>query len=448
MGRSFTLVVRALLAASLLWLACARVQAQGAPGYAIEHYALEITPDVAGKSVRGREQVRLRARQDGVAEIVLDSGALVVEQVTLAGSAQPFTQQGNRTRIRLLQPLAANQGTALALTYHGSPKYGMSFLPEAPQIHTDFSTSQWMPCVDAPDVRATLALTLVLPADWQVAATGDPVAHELRAGGLQASTWRLEQAMPSYLYGFAAGRMREVVVPADAGRPELRQLATLAFTEAQMGQIFRDTPDMLAFFQAKAGVPYPLARYTEVLLQGYAAQELAGMSLLGERYGQRLLADDKNVWLGAHELAHTWWGNGVTNRAWTHFWLNEGIATFMTAAYIEHRFGRDEYMKHIAAARVKYETLRAAGNDKPLVFPHWDKPSAADRSLVYDKGAYVVHLLRLEMGEDAFWRGIQAYTRKHWGGSVTTPDFQAAMEAAHGNKLDGFFAKWVYLTAP
>ncbi len=446
MGRFPFLLVR--LALAWLLLAAAAAGAQPAPGYAVEHYALQLKPDVQAKAVQGELRLRLRAGQDAVAEVTLDSGALVVDQVTRAGKPQAFSQQDRRTTLRLQPALAANQAVELALAYHGNPRYGMTFLPDAPQVHTDFSTSQWMPCVDAPDARATLALTLLLPADWQVAATGHPQPSQARADGLQASRWLLEQPMPSYLYGFAAGRLREVLVPALAGQPALRQLAAPAFTEAQVRQVFRDTPDMLAFYQDKAGVPYPFARYTEVLLQGSAAQELAGMSALGERYGQRVLADEKSLWLGAHELAHTWWGNGVTNRAWTHFWLNEGIATFMTAAYIEHRFGHGEYMQQIDAARAKYEAVRAAGNDKPLVFPNWDKPSASDRSLVYDKGAYVVHLLRLEMGEDAFWRGLKAYTQQHWGRSVTTPDFQAAMEAAHGQKLDAFFAKWVYLTAP
>ena len=443
------LCCRSLAATLLACLAPAFAQTAELPAVDVQHYTLEITPDLAAKTVTGVETLRLRARQAGVIEVLLDSGALVVDSAMLRGDSLAVDKLGARSAIHLKQPLATGQPETLQLRYHGTPKYGITFLPEAPQVHTDFSTSQWMPCLDAPDARATLDLTLVLPAGMQTAATGSLAAQQPRPGGLQASTWRLAQPMPSYLYGFAAGHFRELLVqPVASGQPQLRQLAPMAVSEAQMRQIFRDTPDMLAFFQAKSGVPYPFARYTEVLLQGYAGQEMAGMSVLGERHGQRVLADEKALWLGAHELAHTWWGNGVTNRAWTHFWLNEGITTFMTAAYIEHRFGREEYMKQIDGARTKYEAILAAGQDKPLVFPNWDKPSASDRSLVYDKGAYVVHLLRQHVGEAAFWAGLQAYTRKHWGQTAVTADFQAAMEQAHGQSLVPFFAKWVYLTAP
>ena len=88
--------------------------------------------------------------------------------------------------------------------------------------------------------------------------------------------------------------------------------------------------------------------------------------------------------------------------AWTHFWLNEGFATFMADAYKEHRFGRAVYLKEIEASRARYERARQAGHDKALVFPDWVHPTADDRAIVYHKGAYVLHLLRDAAGRAAF----------------------------------------------
>jgi aminopeptidase N len=92
--------------------------------------------------------------------------------------------------------------------------------------------------------------------------------------------------------------------------------------------------------------------------------------------------------------------------------------------------------------------VRDAGHDRSLVFPDWNRPTAADRTLVYRKGAYVLHLLREELGERAFWDGLRRYTRTYFGTSVTTEDFQHAMEQSSGRDLAAFFAKWVYLTKP
>jgi aminopeptidase N len=102
-------------------------------------------------------------------------------------------------------------------------------------------------------------------------------------------------------------------------------------------------------------------------------------------------------------------------------------------------------MREIETYRSNYEKVRAAGKDKSLVFPDWLHPTREDRTLVYDKGAYVMHLLRGEMGEQAFWNGVRIYTRRFFGKSVVTSDFQAAMEEATGKSLDKFFDKWVYL---
>ena len=96
--------------------------------------------------------------------------------------------------------------------------------------------------------------------------------------------------------------------------------------------------------------------------------------------------------------------------------------------------------------RAAYQKVQAAGKDRSLVFPDWNRPTPEDRTLVYQKGAYVLHLLREEMGEQAFWAGIRKYTRAYYGKSVTTADFQAAMERASRKKLTAFFDQWVYLT--
>jgi aminopeptidase N len=172
---------------------------------------------------------------------------------------------------------------------------------------------------------------------------------------------------------------------------------------------------------------------------------MSSFTVIRETYGREVRANEHAIWLGAHELSHQWWGNMVTCSDWTHFWLNEGMANFMTAAYLEHRFGRQEYLRQIEEYRASYQKVRAAGEDRSLVFPDWLHPTAHDRTLVYDKGAYVLHLLRQELGERAFWAGIRSYTRKYFGKSVTTAAFQTAMEQASGKNLTDFFAKWIYL---
>jgi aminopeptidase N len=417
-------------------------QATARPAFDVLHYDARVEPDIAQKTVAGKVRIQFVSLTDGLTAVEFDCGDLIISAVRENEEGLKFTRSGGRLNVTLSRPAKARERRRIEVLYHGAPRRGIRFFPEREQTYTAFSNSQWMVCVDAPEDRATLRLTLVVPAKLETIANGRFVSRRDAGGGKLAHEWSQEQPVPTYTYGFAAGPFR--VVTERRGGVRLRYLAA-QFSDRELLRIFRDTADMVRFFEERAGVRYPDRTYTQVLAERGYGQEMSGFSVMGEGYGRAVLADEKDVWLGAHELAHQWWGNMVTCVNWNHFWLNEGVATFMAAAYKERRFGKEEYLREIESNRKKYELVRDAGKDKSLVFPDWSHPTAEDRTLVYDKGAYVIHLLREELGERAFWSGLRQYTRAFFGKSVTTADFQAAMERASGKNLSPFFNKWVYL---
>ena len=406
------------------------------------HYDITIEPNISNKSLTGSVAIRFVSNVDNLKKLEFDCGNLEIESVEQHGIGRAFAVKDRKLSITI-PALAVRSVTEVVIKYRGAPKYGLSFFPEKQQIYTIFSTSQWTVCIDAPEDRSTLNLTLVLPSNLTVISNGRLVSTRAAANQKTASTWKQDAPIPTYIFGFAAGPYR--VVKEKKNGVEFQYLVT-NFSDEETRRIFRDSADMLAFYEAKSGVHYADKTYSQVLAVSGAEQEMSSFTALNEAYGKRVLANEQDLWLGAHEFAHQWWGNMVTNRDWTHFWLNEGIATFMAAAYLEHRFGHAAYAKEIDSYRTSYEKVRTAGKDKSLVFPDWLHPTREDRTLVYDKGAYVMHLLREEMGEDAFWKGFRSYTKKYFGKSVMTSDFKTAMEEASGRKLDDFFAKWVYLT--
>ncbi|HLM00873.1 MAG TPA: M1 family metallopeptidase [Pyrinomonadaceae bacterium] len=420
------------------------VQAQNA-SFDVLAYEARIEPDIANKSVKGTVSVKFNSLENNLAEIQLNAGALEIDAVRERKTALKFEKRESLLIISLARRARMNEKREIEIEYHGTPRFGIRFFPEQQQrqVHTLFSTSQWMPCVDAPGDRAAFRLNLILPKDLKAVGNGRFVGESALPGDKISSVWEQKNPVPTYIFGFAAGNFREVVQNHRGVR--LRYLASPQFSETEMRQIFRDTADMLDFFESKAGVRYADEVYTQVLAAGTVEQEMSGFTAMNEAYGREVLKNEKEIWLAAHEFAHQWWGNMVTNRDWTHFWLNEGVATFMTAAYKEHRFGRAEYLSEIEKSRTRYERVRDAGKDKSLVFPDWNKPTREDRTLVYQKGAYVTHLLREQMGDAAFWKGLKEYTQKYWGKSVTTADFQSTMEKSSGKDLSAFFNKWVYL---
>jgi aminopeptidase N len=438
---------RRIVCAALTIAACfaaGSALAQGAAARAgvnldVLHYTARIEPDIAAKSLRGQVSIRLALRSEGAQQLEFDAGDLEIERVSERGQALTFEKTEQRLRVRLPKSGAAGERHEIDIAYRGAPRYGLEFHPERGEVYTIFSTSQWLVCIDAPSERATLDLTLTVPSGVKAVGNGRLVAKSAIGGRRDSYRWRQDMAMPSYIFGFAAGRYAEA-----GGTGENGTLRFLSgdLQPAQLRQVFADSADMMRFFGRRAGIRYR-GDYTQALVAKTVGQELDGFSLMSEAYGREVLEKPENESLIAHELAHQWWGNMVTCRDWGHFWLNEGFANFMAAAYMQHRFGDTAYRERVDAWKRRVEKLRESGKDHALVYAAWNKPSADDRAVVYQKGAYVLHLLREELGERAFWRGIRAYTRAYYGHSVVTADFRTAMERASGRDLAGFFARWV-----
>lgn len=407
------------------------------PSIDVVHYAAAIEPDLQAGTVAGTVAIQIEAMA-AADRLMLDRGALAIDSVRIGGRDQRLELTDRRVVVHFDPPLPAGATRRLDVVFHGPSRSGLQFPPDRSQVYTIFTTSDWMVSVDAPHDRATLRLRVTLPAALTAAGVGAEARVSAPTNGRRVHEWRLDRPMPTYTFGFAAG-------PFTAAADGRQRYLGDGFSAAELRTVFAATGAMLRFFERRAGVPFPHDTYTQVLVARTVGQEMSGLSLLSEAYGRGVLANPKAIALGAHEAAHQWWGNLVTCAAWTHFWLNEGMATFMAAAFVEEQFGRAAYEAEVARFRSEYARVRDTGGDKPLVFPEWNRPSADDRTLVYQKGALVLHELRTLLGERAFWAGIRDYTRAHTGQSVTTADFQRAMERATRRDLDSFFAQWVYL---
>lgn len=405
----------------------------------IQHYATTLDLDIAAGRLQGETLVRFNATAP-LQRLVLDSGELVIDSATHNGNPVDFQQAGGKLTVSLAVPLMAGQETSVRLHYHGKPRFGLEFAPERNEVYTVFSTDQWMPSINSPDERASLMLALRLPKDLQTTAVGDALPSRQLPDGRIEHRWQLRTPMPGYVYGFAAAPYRHVQQV--HGGNSLHYYA-LDRSPAELRKLFAATGDMLDFFAERAGLAYQ-GDYRQALVKRTIGQEMAGLSLMSEAYGEEVLADASQTGLMAHEAAHQWWGNRVTCAGWEHFWLNEGFANFMAAAWLQHAQGEAAYQAMVQGWEQRLLALREKGLDRALVYPDWNKPTADDRAVVYKKGAYVLHRLRLELGEELFWRGLREYTQANDGRSVVTADFQKAMERAAGRSLHGFFDAWVY----
>jgi aminopeptidase N len=196
----------------------------------------------------------------------------------------------------------------------------------------------------------------------------------------------------------------------------------------------------MAFFTERIG-PYSYEKLANV--------EAAGLTG-GTEHASAIFYGEKGVTNGrgpvVHEVAHQWWGNAVTERDWDDVWLSEGFATYFTMLFTEHLFGRDAFVGSLRASRqTVFETERQLP-DTPVIHRNLSDMGRVLNQLVYQKGGWVLHMLRGLVGTEAFWQGIREYYRRYRNSNAATDDFRAVMETASGKDLGWFFSQW--LTRP
>ncbi len=405
------------------------------PDFDVLHYDVQIAPQLDGR-IDGQSRIAIRSLRDDLREVRFSTSDLDVRGVN------PLVREVARSNedvvVTLSRALRQGEVATVVLAFFGTPSRG--YVANGTFAYTDYWACAWMPCTqDRPGDKATLTLSISTPPGIESLGPGALVSSTPQRDGAIVHIWRLERPHPSYLFAFAVGRFAESRVLS----PHLEARAFEPLTE-ELAAAFTDTERMRAFFSAAAGLPLPSEPYIQLVVPGAVAQESATHSSLGLNYLAAMRDDPSEDWLVAHELAHQWWGNLVTCASWRDFWLNEGIVTFMVAAWKEQRWGRHAYDREMMLARRRLDGAVAAGFDVPLTFEGRFPNGAVRRAIAYSKGALFMDVLRTRLGEERFWAGLREFTRANAGGVVDSRDFQVAMEAAAGEPLQDVFDAWVY----
>ncbi len=408
--------------AALLAVATALAAAPLPRPYTVEHYDVHLTPDLAAQRIAGEVTMRLRSQIDRLDAVELDTGSLEISSVLENQRTPYFEHSGGHIIIDLATPAHKQEVRTLTIRYIARAAKGLVFYPD--QIYTSFFTHDWLPSSDRPDDRATLRLVIDPPPRAKVAASGR----------FDGAAWLVESPTPPFLFAFAVGDFAESTTQADG--VTLRTLGK--------ANVAGPTADVLHFFAERTGHAYPGASYTQVFTHGKVEQEAAGLTLLPESYAETLAAHPEDLWLLAHELAHQWYAVAIQCKDWTDFWLNEGLATFMADAYLEHRYGKARYEQEIERSHALYEAQVVKGKDRPLSYTDWQTSDQVGGDIPYHKGAWFLAELRRQLTDPVFWQGIRLYTKDNWNKPVTSDDFERSMDTAAHKDLSKLFARWVF----
>jgi len=204
----------------------------------------------------------------------------------------------------------------------------------------------------------------------------------------------------------------------------------------------------MKFFCEMFDYRYPWPKYAQICVDEYVAGGMEHTSAttlnLGTLHDRRAHLDVSSDTLVAHELAHQWWGDLITCKDWAELWLNEGFAVYFTTLWIEHDQGPDAalWKRHEEAQRYFEEDTRRYR--RPIVTYRYGRPGRMFDSHSYPKAGRVLHMLRAVLGDEAFFKAIRHYCKKHAMGVVETADLRIAVEEATGQGLNWFFDQWLY----
>ncbi|HEX8196948.1 MAG TPA: M1 family aminopeptidase [Pyrinomonadaceae bacterium] len=429
-----------------------------------EHYTIRTSFDRKTKTVFGETTVVVKPLKDNFRTLSLDAVNLRVESVMPENSAKPLTFLNNpgKLDITLDKTYNAKETVSVRIKYRAvNPRAGVYFVeplsnsgkPVRPaQIWTQGEPEDnrhWFPSYDFPDDKATTEQFITTTsADETAIGNGELIEVKNNPNGTKTFHYRMNQPLPTYLVSFVVGKYQKFsdkygAIPLGyflyPDRPESEKVLPLAYGKTQK---------MFALFEKTTGVKFPFAKYDQTVvgnfdafagMENVTATTMADTEIYGalEPAGRR---DTEN--LVTHELAHSWFGNLVTCKNWSELWLNEGFATFMESVFIENEYGRAAYLEEMRSnaqqafaqedINLKHPLVNLRARPDPLLFD----------SITYKKGGFVVHMLRETVGDEMFWKSVNAYLNAHRFGSVETTDLQRAFEQTTGKDLNWFFEQW------
>jgi aminopeptidase N len=422
-------------------------------------YDLVIDLPDAGRTISGLATLtvqRLRAADT----LVLDLLDLKVRKVWRSGKPASFIQDSAHVRIYVGGDRSDTLG--VSLEYGGEVRDGLVISTDSAGRWLAFGDNfpnrgrRWIPSIDHPSDKATVTWTVRAPSDRRVVANGrlleetplpvgrDPLGTSGRPAARTITRWRESRPIPVYLMVIAAAPLaRYELGPTACRLPERDCVEQSVYVAPEQRGIlpgdFAKADDIVDFFSRTVG-PFPY----EKLAHLQSSTRFGGMENASAIFYADQLFRRRGVTgeLIAHETAHQWFGDAVTESEWSHVWLSEGFATYFKSLWVAHAYGDSAFRADLDAMRA--ELLRAdVVASRPVIDSELASVIPALSANTYEKGGWTLHMLRAQVGDSAFFQGVRDYWTAHRHGTALTGDLQRAVEARAGTSLGWLFDQWL-----
>ena len=416
----------------------------------VQHYKYDLMLSDATDKVRGEAEITVTVKP-GVKNITLDfvqqnaaGKGMKVEKVTGTGVSS-FSQKENHLTISLAKPAAKEQEVVATIIYSGIPADGLIISKNKYGERTFFADNwpnrahNWIPCIDRPDDKATFEFIVTAPDHYEVVSNGKKTEETALSENRKRTHWVEDVSLPSKV--MVIGVARFAVKQFDDSPAEVPVSAWVYPQDSTKG--FYDygiAPSILKFFSSYIA-PYPYNKLANVQSKTIFGGMENASSIF---YAESLVTGDRKIEdVIAHEIAHQWFGDMASEKSFAHLWLSEGFATYMTDLYFEKTYGIDAANNRLRKERNEVIEFMQKTNH-PVVDSTTNLMSLLNANS-YQKGAWILHMLRKEVGDSTFHQIIQTYYQQYKGGNADTRDLEKIAEKVSGKDLKRFFDQWLYL---
>ena len=423
-------------------------------GIDVEHYRFELALTDDSDQIVGRATVTVLFTGSGVVDLPLDLTSIVsggrgmeVLSVMSDGAALDFTHRSDVLNIRLAETGRSGGRVSVTIDYRGVPVAGLQIGPNKYGDRTFFSDNwpnrvhNWLPTVDHIGEKATSEFLVTAPAHYQVVSNGLVLEETDLGNGNRLTHWK--QSVPISPWLFVLGVARFAVQQVDDFQG--KQIQTWVYAQDRDAGFYDfavPTKQVLEFYDEYVG-PFAYEKLANITspatgggMEAASAIMYSDNSVTGERTDRW-----RNVVI--HEIAHQWFGNAVTEADWDDVWLSEGFATYFTLLYREHAYGRDDFVSGLQQAADRIWPMYVDAPEYRIVHDDLADMALVTSGITYQKGAWVLHMLRKRMGDEAFWEGIRTYYARYMNGTTSTDQFMEVMEEASGQDHQVFFDQWL-----
>ncbi|HUU57557.1 MAG TPA: M1 family aminopeptidase [bacterium] len=407
--------------------------------YDVKEYVIDVKLNDVQRSISGSCKIVAMSLKDNLTKPQFNLEAdMNVTSVKQGGVNCTFKHEGAVLEVTLREPV--NKGVNFTVTayYGGSPRDGLYFTNKGVYVCSAMEEAQhWFPCFDLPyDKADRVELVVTCRNDWYVAGNGVLKAEKSNPDGTKTFTWVTTHRIATYLISISGAYNYSRFGTSWNGVP----INYYVFPESRAAAeiCFKNVNPMMNFFSNKFWrYPFDDERYgiAQAEMGYFGGMENQTCITLNQFYVRPDRSADHVL---AHELSHMWWGDCISPGSWKDLWLTEGFGTYCDALWEEHAKGKQAFYERMQAFARQY-----FAEDQGHRFPVYD-PASPWSATVYEKGAWVMHMLRHVMGDEKFFRAWNKYGREHEYGHAFTYELQRTMEDEYGSSLQEFFDDWVY----